>query len=440
MMGERMLGMTIRTAVAVVAALALSGFGAAVALASPPPNDNFADREDLGATLPVEETRSNVEATREEGEPWLGFGSGHTVWFEWEAPASGWVTVSGCSSEFTSLVGIYEGDSLMTLTDVAPGNTSEGPGGCPSGSGGRRSFHAEAGEAYEIVVDSSGFYLPEKTPPPTTVGSFELRLEATPPPPNDDFADAAVLDGRSDEEPDGTRRYFAVANGYTWGATKESEEPEHGGDPGGASVWYSWTAPESGIAQINPPCCTTTGLVALYEGDSLAALEPVATGGVFPFVGYSVLAGETYWIAVDGAYDESTGLPASGSFSLLVSMELAPGPGYSLDGGGGAPAIPDPLPLPTPTPADTQPPKTKIAKRKIIHRKRTAVFRFRSSEPGGRFLCKLDRGRFRNCRSPRAYRHLRPARHVFKVVAVDAAGNRDRSPAVARFRVKRMPH
>jgi Ca2+-binding RTX toxin-like protein len=68
--------------------------------------------------------------------------------------------------------------------------------------------------------------------------------------------------------------------------------------------------------------------------------------------------------------------------------------------------------------------------------RRTVVFRFASSEAGGSFRCKLDRDRLRTCRSPRAYR-LKPGRHTFRVLAVDAAGNRDRSPAIFKFRIRR---
>jgi len=68
---------------------------------------------------------------------------------------------------------------------------------------------------------------------------------------------------------------------------------------------------------------------------------------------------------------------------------------------------------------------------------RRVVFGFRSNEPGARFRCKLDRRRFRPCRSPRAYR-VRLGRHTFRVFAIDAAGNRDRSPARFSFVVRRL--
>jgi hypothetical protein len=66
---------------------------------------------------------------------------------------------------------------------------------------------------------------------------------------------------------------------------------------------------------------------------------------------------------------------------------------------------------------------------------RRVVFVFRSNERA-RFRCKLDRGRFRPCGSRRVYR-LRPGRHALRVFAIDRAGNRDRSPALFKFRVQR---
>jgi Ca2+-binding RTX toxin-like protein len=68
-------------------------------------------------------------------------------------------------------------------------------------------------------------------------------------------------------------------------------------------------------------------------------------------------------------------------------------------------------------------------------RRRVAVS-FGSNEAGSTFRCKLDRSPFRSCRSPRAYM-VRPGRHTIRVYAIDKAGNRDRTPAVLSFRVRR---
>jgi hypothetical protein len=104
-------------------------------------------------------------------------------------------------------------------------------------------------------------------------------------------------------------------------------------------------------------------------------------------------------------------------------------------------AEPNSFEPPTLSPPDRTPPATRILRRPSAvvftrSRRRTVAFAFASNEAGSTFRCRLDRGDFKSCRSPRRYR-VRPGRHVFQVYAVDAAGNRDRSPAVARFRVRR---
>jgi Ca2+-binding RTX toxin-like protein len=111
------------------------------------------------------------------------------------------------------------------------------------------------------------------------------------------------------------------------------------------------------------------------------------------------------------------------------------------------PEIPPP-PLVEPTPPappkprpDTKPPRTLLDShpRKLLITRtgsRRVSFRFRSSEAGSRFRCRIDGSPFRICSSPRAY-VVHPGPHTFVVVAVDRAGNADRTPAVFHFRVRR---
>ncbi|HET7455525.1 MAG TPA: calcium-binding protein [Solirubrobacterales bacterium] len=104
---------------------------------------------------------------------------------------------------------------------------------------------------------------------------------------------------------------------------------------------------------------------------------------------------------------------------------------------------PPPLPEPPPPapPADTRPPQTRLGahpRALLLTRKqwRRVAFRFSASEAGSSFRCKLDRKPYRPCASPRAYR-VKAGRHSFRVFAIDAAGNRDRTPVAFRFRVVR---
>jgi DNA-directed RNA polymerase specialized sigma24 family protein len=82
------------------------------------------------------------------------------------------------------------------------------------------------------------------------------------------------------------------------------------------------------------------------------------------------------------------------------------------------------------TVVDTKKPETTI----VSHpRKRSGdaspTFKFRSSEVGSRFECRLGGGPWQSCSSPKTYTGLAHGRHVFRVRAQDASGNVDRTPA-----------
>jgi len=69
--------------------------------------------------------------------------------------------------------------------------------------------------------------------------------------------------------------------------------------------------------------------------------------------------------------------------------------------------------------------------------RRRATFRFRSTEPGSSFRCRLDGGRWRPCSSPKVYQGLPRGRHTFRVRARDWVGNVDPTPAQRRWRIVR---
>jgi len=108
------------------------------------------------------------------------------------------------------------------------------------------------------------------------------------------------------------------------------------------------------------------------------------------------------------------------------------------------PESPPPVP-PSPTPLTAQPPDRTAPLTRLGHHpprvlltsgtRRRVAFAFASSEAGAGFRCRLDRRPVRSCGSPRTYR-VSLGRHVFRVFAIDAAGNRDGSPALFRFRVR----
>lgn len=396
--------MTPRMKVAFVAALGLT---CAMLSASPAIaadfSDTFADRETLSG-LPIQISGSNVGATTEAGDPQEkpfapgpGFHpAGHGIWVEWEATADGYVTVSLCGSEIVPVLGIYQG-----LDPIALGHWSErGAQSVAHGAGcepieGGITFRAFAGVKYELFVDGDA----ASVLPGPREGAVSMRIEATPRPPNDDFVNAAVLSGPFDSD----STYHASQVGYTWAATREPGEPTHAADAVGASVWYQWTAPKGGDAQISLAARHATRF-AVYRGEDLGSLERVSSGseyGVLPAVG-----GTPYRIAVDVPMDEL------GLFDLTVWMYAS-----------------------ATTPRDRRPPRTTIVSRKVHSRTRSVTIRFRSNEAASQFRCKLDHGKARKCRSPKTYSGLVSGRHIFKVFAIDAFGNADPTAAVSRFTI-----
>jgi hypothetical protein len=389
-----------------------------------PANDNFAEAEDLGATLPMAISRSNAGATKEVGEGEVAnFSAGHSVWFEWEAPSTGFVTIGSCEATFHAVIGVFTGAEVGSLTKVAEGNADEGPH-C-SYEGREFTFKAVSGTSYKIAVDGYGFHV--EGPPPPTEGEFTLRIESTPVPANDDFQNAVGLVGSILGQPGEEQIYRASASGYTWGAGKQAGEPDHGGDLGGASVWYSWTAPTSGTARITA-CCDWAPLIGVYFGSAVDALTTVPAGPGAPVNGtFDVEAGTSYRIAVDGRYDTGLGEAETGSFSLSVYMQIPSSPA--------SPGLESPKP-----PIDIKPPDTTIFKRSSKGRPAILVFTFHSSEPGSTFRCKLDKRAFHRCHSPWKVDSAARGRHVLRVVAVDETGSVDPTPALVHFGVAGKPH
>jgi hypothetical protein len=118
-------------------------------------------------------------------------------------------------------------------------------------------------------------------------------------PVNNNFASASILSGSS-----------ATANGSNVGANKEPGEPDHADNPGGASVWWQWTASGSGGASINTLGSSFDTLLAIYTGNSVNALTLIssnddANGTTTSQVDFNANAGTTYRIAVDGFNGET---------------------------------------------------------------------------------------------------------------------------------------
>lgn len=380
-----------------LAALFLAFTGAAAAA---PSNDAFAAAL-VGAGDLVEGSGNNFGATKESGEPAHGGDpGGASVWFAWTASRSQRVFVQFCADGWEGELAIYRGEAVDALQRVASAHDSPGGGSC-----GEVRFRATPALTYRVAVDGSS------TPSGAEEGNFDFRIVATPlqgSPPNDSFAAAETV------KPTTSEWFF----GSTEEATREPGEPGHGGGLAGPSVWFRWTAPESARMQIFPCRASFLPTISVYTGSTLATLRSIAAPappepvlsrdcqlGALVGVAFDAVAGTTYSIGVDGV-DGSWG-----SFQLRLHKALIPV-------------------------ADVYPPSTFIRKLLRLRGRGIAIqFGTGGGPPGDTFRCKLDSGPFSPCKSPRKWRHLTPGMHRVAVVATDAAGNRDKTPAVRTFRI-----
>jgi hypothetical protein len=115
---------------------------------------------------------------------------------------------------------------------------------------------------------------------------------------NDSFANRITITGPS-----------VTLTATNKGATKEVGEPNHGGNVGGKSIWYTWTAPTTGKATIDTAGSNFDTLLGVYTGTSVASLilvpggsndDSPAGGTTTSKVVINVTAGTTYQIAIDG--------------------------------------------------------------------------------------------------------------------------------------------
>lgn len=226
--------------------------------------------------------------------------------------------------------------------------------------------------------------------------------------PNDPFASPQELTGAEAAH---------SANNQT--ATREDGEPDHAGLPAAFSLWYRYTAPANGTIAVDTCTTTVDPRIAVYTGDALASLTPVASdmGSCDTMrivavdgsrVSFPATAGTTYRIAVD----------SNGGGDITTHLVFTA----------------DPVTLP---PADTAAPDTAItaAPEKKVRRKR-ATFAFSSNEGGVGFECSLNGAAFSPCASPITVRGEK-GRNTFAARARDAAGNLDASPATYSWKVKK---
>ncbi len=141
--------------------------------ATPPANDNFANRIVVGPALPAIAAGSTNFCTLESGESNLNATTTASAWYEWTAPASGWVSIKVTNNiSYDPIYALYTGSDVATLQEIGRNDNS-----LSAGFGQKRPivFLAQSGTVYKIAVCGDGVGNAQ-------VGEFDLEIAAAPTP------------------------------------------------------------------------------------------------------------------------------------------------------------------------------------------------------------------------------------------------------------------
>jgi subtilisin family serine protease len=287
-----------------------------------PPGDAFGSPQSISGAS-INANGINGAATRESGEPDHLPANGsslgeNSVWYSWTAPFSGPVTMDTCVSSFDTVLAVYKGSAVGSLSQVA--SDDDACSDAYNDRGSKLSFDAVAGTTYRIAVAGSGS---------ASEGTFILDAPHDPPL-NDYFSSAQTLSGNS-----------ATVAGTTLSATREFDELDHYTSTsdgywfyGEHSVWYSWTAPSSGQVELNTCTSNIDSILAVYTGSDMSTLSRVADDRnscpeVYGSkVTFNATAGTTYKIAVADTGAENS----EGAFTLKVIGGTSPSVSPSVTG------------------------------------------------------------------------------------------------------------
>lgn len=282
-----------------------------------PPNDNFANAITINGNT-FTDTQNNVGATTEINDPNPSTqaacpqaGRNFSIWYRFTPSVNGLAVVTTFGTNYDTVLSVWTGPALGSLTGVACDDDGIAPGGASL-----LFVNLNAGTTYHFMITGFG---------PMDAGSTVFTFLFSPPPPNDNFFNATVVGAVPF-----TDMVISVA------ATTETNDPTpptpactSGAASNGRakSVWYRITASAAGTITADTFGSGYDTILSVWTG-SFGALTPAAcnddTGGVQSQASFAATANTTYHFMVtdfDGV---------GGTTVFHITAAPAPGPDISV--------------------------------------------------------------------------------------------------------------
>ncbi|HMJ64376.1 MAG TPA: hypothetical protein VK615_03405, partial [Candidatus Binatia bacterium] len=262
---------------------------------SAPVNDAFASAQLVEGRIATI-LGGNSCATRENGEPrHNNTAATRSIWYRWLPNYTGDATITTFGSTFDTILAVYRGSTLSSLTSVTANDDVS-----PRLRWSSVNFRVTNGVPQFIAVDGFG----------GAGGGLALNIN---PSANDRFTNCLAISG-----PSGT------ATGINVGATTETREPAHGP----YSVWYCWTAPTNAPFRFDTHGSSFDTRLTAYQGTALSNLTEIAANDDAPGLKTSALllnavAGNTYFFTITSPYLFAPG-PGEGLVSLTWESAVSP--------------------------------------------------------------------------------------------------------------------
>ena len=216
----------------------------------------------------------------------------NSIWWKWQAPADGKLTVDTHGSNLDTILAVYLGDEISGLERLAQNDDHS------QASTSEVEVFVEKGKSYSMAVDGFGSSTGQ------VILNFSFDEEKSPPPSNDYPSTAFVIN--SLDSSIYSNNYFATGKANL--LIEESVSQNDG------SVWWKWTASSENIILVDTLGSEIDTVLTLCEMDDSGVLNLLKSNdnyfGAASLIWLKPQIGQTYYFCITGRHGQQ------GNFTL----------------------------------------------------------------------------------------------------------------------------